>query len=113
MKIIGKTIKCFTEKDKNNVFFNDDRFCGVYGVKEPIKVKLTVIDTFNDGMVFENSFEKDNDMVVYGIWEKEKNIIDVSFIFKHPLQTKVCSFDFFKYEIEKGSLFLKLKVEPL
>jgi hypothetical protein len=106
--IIGYKFKSVTDKKQNN-FCNNLKFSEMYGLENAYKVELEVLQTYDNTKKFEKSFEKNKD-IVYGIWDIEKNEINTSYIWKSPIQTQMCSPDFFDLDLKRGSLFVKIKV---
>lgn len=108
-KLIGEEIITYGDKGKYTTFCNNPEFASMYGIENPEKVKLTVLETFDSNKLFNMSRPEQN--IVFGFWDIDKDKINTSFIYKSPIQTQVCFADFGENELLRGSLFLKMSVE--
>lgn len=107
--LIGMEIITYSELNDYKNFCSNIKFADMYGINKPEKVRLCVIETFDNIKDFDNS--KDNeDNIFYGIWNIEKNEISTSFVWQSQIQTKMCFPDFGKYLLSIGSKFVKIKV---
>jgi len=114
--IVGRSYKMYSgdnPDNKNNAYFRAPKkllksISSMYGIDNPQKIKLTIVDTFDNKDDFDSSKEEG---FVYSLWEIEDNNVSSSFTFNHPLLTKVCFPDFGSSELNKGSLFVKMKKE--
>ena len=106
--LVGVTFKLITDKKEKSTFCDKGalKFADMYGIETPIEVE--VIETFKT----EDSFDecKSEDNIIFGIWLIEDNEIDTTFMWKSTVQVQMCSPDFFNSDINKGSLFVKMKV---
>jgi hypothetical protein len=108
--LLGVELFLYTDVKKPMHFCKDKDFAIHYGINDPILVKLTISDTFDNEKDFDKSFTNNNDEA-FGFWDMKKNEISPSYVWCHPSQTKICFSDFAKYDISIGSLFLKLKID--
>lgn len=109
--IVGEEIEMFADADSLSAFCDDRDFAKHYGIENPVGVTLKVVGTFSTQKDFDASFEEDaQGRTAYGFWDMEKDRISCSFVYGHPIQTKMCFGDFGTSELRKGSLFLKMKV---
>ncbi len=109
--IIGRQINLVSDKNNSSRFCQNKEFAIHYGIQSPINVTLTILDTFDNKTDFDNSFSKNEvNKTAFGLWDIEQNKIVNSFIFSHPIQTKLCFGDFGTSELNKGSLFIKMEI---
>jgi hypothetical protein len=109
--LIGYKFNVITDNKDHSSFcsINMKKFADMYGIKEPVETTIEVIEIFNSEKEFDKC-DEDNDNIIYGIWLIDENNIDTTFMWKTPMQVKICSADFFDNKIDKGSLFLKMKI---
>jgi hypothetical protein len=106
----GEFIELFISESNPYNFCPDKKFAIHYGIKDPIPVKLTIIETFDNENDFDKSFTNYG-TEAFGFWNMETDKISSSFVWTHPMQTKMCFSDYAHHDISKGSLFLKFKID--
>lgn len=109
--ILNEKIELFLGYDKNNsvsqISCNKKSLevsKSITGVINISSSYFEVVDTYSEHKKFQ---EENEDDCIYGMYCIEKKSFD--FLFKHPLSVIVCFHDFGKNEVNKGSLFIKLK----
>lgn len=108
--LIGTELHFYTDSNSSCTYCTDKEYAIYYGIKDPVLVKLTVSNVFDDHKKFDKSFKQNNNDVAFGFWDVEKSEISSSFIYKSPMQVKMCFSDFAQHAINQGSLFLKFKI---
>lgn len=110
LDLVGFKFNSITDKKRKSTFCDKGalKFADMYGIETPIEVEVEVLETFKT----EDSFDecKSEDNIIFGIWLIEDNEIDTTFMWKSTVQVKMCSPDFFDSDINKGSLFVKMRV---
>ena len=107
--IIGTEIITYSNKDDYQHFCDKLEFTSIYNIEKPVKLKLNVVETFDNIPDFLDSSLEENGFL-YGMWNIETNEINTAFVWDNKIKTQIAFHNCGERLLSIGSLFVKLKI---